>query len=71
MIEMMDESQDGKFIGRGIWYGMVSGTILQTCVLFLMIYRTNWNTEASTAGDRIKKWGGRVDPDKNDEETTN
>ncbi|KAL7261171.1 hypothetical protein ACSBR1_006754 [Camellia fascicularis] len=56
---------------KGIWYGMVSGTIIQTCVLFLMIYRTNWNTEASIAGDRIKKWGGRVDPDKNDEETTN
>ncbi|XP_050206567.1 protein DETOXIFICATION 29 [Mercurialis annua] len=43
---------------RGIWYGMMSGTVVQTCALFWMIYRTNWNTEASIAEDRIKKWGG-------------
>ncbi|KAL6954651.1 Protein DETOXIFICATION 31 [Sarracenia purpurea var. burkii] len=48
---------------RGIWYGMLFGTVLQTCVLFLMIYRTNWSKEASIAGDRIKHWGGRGDND--------
>lgn len=42
----------------GIWYGMLSGTVLQTLVLFLMTYRTNWNKEASIAGDRIRRWGG-------------
>ncbi|OAY34480.1 protein DETOXIFICATION 29 [Manihot esculenta] len=46
---------------RGIWYGMMSGTALQTLALFFMIYRTNWNKEASIAGDRIKRWGGHVD----------
>ncbi|XP_030960943.1 protein DETOXIFICATION 29-like [Quercus lobata] len=42
----------------GIWYGMMFGTIVQTVVLFIIIYRTNWNKEASIAEDRIRKWGG-------------
>ncbi|EOY00614.1 hypothetical protein QUC31_014203 [Theobroma cacao] len=43
---------------QGIWYGMLSGTVAQTCVLFAMIYKTNWNKEASIAEERIKIWGG-------------
>ncbi|CAI0463310.1 unnamed protein product [Linum tenue] len=31
----------------GIWYGMLGGTVLQTLVLFWMVYRTNWNKEVS------------------------
>ncbi|KAI4379112.1 hypothetical protein MLD38_005448 [Melastoma candidum] len=46
---------------RGIWYGMLLGTIVQTIVLFIMVYRTNWNNEASIAEDRIRKWGGSDD----------
>ncbi|KAF7829314.1 protein DETOXIFICATION 29 [Senna tora] len=42
----------------GIWSGMLTGTVLQTCVLFFMVYKTNWNKEASLAEDRIRKWGG-------------
>ncbi|KAK6922274.1 Multi antimicrobial extrusion protein, partial [Dillenia turbinata] len=30
---------------RGIWVGMVLGTVVQTIVLLWMIYRTNWNKE--------------------------
>ncbi|KAI8528177.1 hypothetical protein RHMOL_Rhmol12G0130600 [Rhododendron molle] len=45
----------------GIWDGMLTGTVLQTCILLWMIYRTNWNKEASIAGRRIKEWGGKVD----------
>ncbi|KAK7317675.1 hypothetical protein RJT34_02105 [Clitoria ternatea] len=45
----------------GIWSGMLSGTILQTCVLFFMVYKTDWKKEASLAEDRIKKWGGHED----------
>ncbi|XP_059657861.1 protein DETOXIFICATION 32-like isoform X2 [Cornus florida] len=41
---------------RGIWYGMLSGTGLQTCFLFWLIYRTNWKKEALIAGERIKQW---------------
>ncbi|XP_042502986.1 protein DETOXIFICATION 29-like [Macadamia integrifolia] len=50
----------------GIWCGMLSGTILQTCVLFWLIYRTNWNKEASIAEDRIRQWGGNNNEISND-----
>ncbi|KAL2484507.1 root hair specific 2 [Abeliophyllum distichum] len=30
---------------QGIWYGMTAGTILQTLILFWLVYRTNWNKE--------------------------
>ncbi|KAK9903886.1 hypothetical protein M0R45_000857 [Rubus argutus] len=46
---------------EGIWSGMLIGTIIQTGVLFTMVYRTNWNKEASIAEDRIRKWGGESD----------
>ncbi|OMO78336.1 protein TRANSPARENT TESTA 12-like protein, partial [Corchorus capsularis] len=50
----------------GIWAGMLSGTVVQTCVLYGMIYKTNWNKEASIAEERIRKWGGEDDSkDKN------
>ncbi|KAM3706271.1 hypothetical protein ACJW31_03G141200 [Castanea mollissima] len=52
----------------GIWYGMMIGTIVQTGVLFIIVYRTNWNKEASIAEDRIRKWGG---PKESDVEKTN
>ncbi|XP_038893145.1 protein DETOXIFICATION 29 [Benincasa hispida] len=42
----------------GIWSGMIGGTIIQTCILTWMVYKTNWNEEASVAEDRIRKWGG-------------
>ncbi|CAI0463549.1 unnamed protein product [Linum tenue] len=42
----------------GIWLGMMAGTAVQTLVLYWIIYKTNWNEEASNAGDQIRKWGG-------------
>ncbi|XP_017416934.1 protein DETOXIFICATION 30 isoform X2 [Vigna angularis] len=57
---------------KGIWQGMISGTVLQTIVILVMIYKTNWNREASRAGDRVQTWGGqKVGNDKeNTEEET-
>nr|GMC96684.1 protein DETOXIFICATION 29-like [Ipomoea batatas] len=43
---------------EGIWYGMLGGTVVQTLVLFWIVYKTNWNKEASIAADRIKQWAG-------------
>ncbi|XP_027153670.1 protein DETOXIFICATION 29-like [Coffea eugenioides] len=54
---------------KGIWYGMVSGTAVQTVVLFWIVYRTNWNKEASVAAKRIQEWGGEPDAKANDVET--
>ncbi|XP_043725987.1 protein DETOXIFICATION 29-like [Telopea speciosissima] len=52
----------------GIWGGMLAGTILQTGVLFWLIYKTNWNKEASIAEDRIRQWGGDTDEKSKDME---
>ncbi|CAM8912737.1 unnamed protein product [Rhodiola kirilowii] len=43
---------------EGIWVGMMCGTIVQTGILFGIIYTTNWNKEVSLASERVKKWGG-------------
>ncbi|KAG8641700.1 hypothetical protein MANES_12G023400v8 [Manihot esculenta] len=54
---------------RGIWYGMMSGSMVQTFALSFIIYRTNWNKEASVAEDRIRKWGGQIGSKDNNTET--
>ncbi|KAF9626249.1 hypothetical protein IFM89_031641 [Coptis chinensis] len=46
---------------KGIWYGMITGTVVQTCILFLMTYRTNWDKEASNAEVRIQQWKGKAE----------
>lgn len=30
---------------QGIWLGMLSGTCVQTIILFLIVWKTNWNKE--------------------------
>ncbi|KAK1436536.1 hypothetical protein QVD17_02317 [Tagetes erecta] len=45
----------------GIWIGMLTGTVVQTLILFLICYRTNWDKEASLADKRIKEWSGQTD----------
>lgn len=32
---------------QGIWIGMLTGTVVQTLVLFWIVYRTNWNKEVN------------------------
>ncbi|KAF8779506.1 hypothetical protein HU200_002557 [Digitaria exilis] len=43
---------------QGIWAGMLCGTALQTAILAYMVWRTDWNQEASLALDRVRTWGG-------------
>ncbi|KAG8366072.1 hypothetical protein BUALT_Bualt17G0037900 [Buddleja alternifolia] len=45
---------------KGIWYGMVAGTVVQTVILFWIVYRTDWEKEASVAAQRIKHWRGEA-----------
>nr|XP_017233565.1 PREDICTED: protein DETOXIFICATION 35-like [Daucus carota subsp. sativus] len=42
---------------QGIWIGMISGTFLQTIVLLVIIWKTNWDTEVAEASERVRKWG--------------
>ncbi|OIT40432.1 protein detoxification 31 [Nicotiana attenuata] len=53
---------------QGIWYGMITGTVIQTFTLFWIVYKTNWNKEASIAAERIKMWGGEAASKANDAE---
>ncbi|CAB4271459.1 unnamed protein product [Prunus armeniaca] len=43
---------------KGIWGGMICGTALQTLLLLIVLYRTNWNKEVEQSSERMKKWGG-------------
>uniref|UniRef100_A0A0D9V638 Protein DETOXIFICATION n=1 Tax=Leersia perrieri TaxID=77586 RepID=A0A0D9V638_9ORYZ len=46
---------------QGIWVGMLTGTILQTIILIVIVFRTKWQKEAMLAEERIKTWGGVVE----------
>ncbi|GLJ22720.1 hypothetical protein SUGI_0428100 [Cryptomeria japonica] len=44
--------------GQGIWTGMLLGVVMQTLILTIITYKTDWIKEASQAEDRIRIWGG-------------
>jgi len=44
---------------KGIWIGMLTGTVVQTIILIWICCRTNWDKEASMAEKRIKQWSGQ------------
>ncbi|RVW62748.1 Protein detoxification 20 [Vitis vinifera] len=41
---------------KGVWIGMLIGTFLQTVVLVIITYRTDWEKQVSIARARISKW---------------
>ncbi|CAD6265105.1 unnamed protein product [Miscanthus lutarioriparius] len=43
----------------GIWSGMLCGITLQTIILLVVIWRTDWKAEAAQASSRVQKWGGK------------
>ncbi|KAL8550549.1 hypothetical protein ACS0TY_009105 [Phlomoides rotata] len=45
---------------EGLFYGMVFGLCLQTCLLLGMIMIINWKTECCEAEKRLKRWGGET-----------
>ncbi|KAL8456635.1 hypothetical protein ACS0TY_034752 [Phlomoides rotata] len=51
---------------KGIWIGMLAGTLLQTLILFYIVYKTNWEKESAAAAQRITMWGGEPDEKDND-----
>ena len=36
---------------KGIWSGMLGGTCLQTIILLIITYKTNWNKEVEKAAE--------------------
>ncbi|CAL5431539.1 unnamed protein product [Camellia sinensis] len=46
---------------KGVWIGMLFGTFVQTIVLIIITYKTDWDKQVSIAKKRINKWF--VEPD--------
>lgn len=44
---------------QGLWLGMIAGAALQTLLLLILLYKTNWNKEVNDTTERMRKWGGQ------------
>ncbi|KAF9589366.1 hypothetical protein IFM89_023300 [Coptis chinensis] len=47
---------------KGIWSGMIGGTIMQTVILLWVTFRTDWNKEVDEALLRLNKWDNKKEP---------
>ncbi|KAI4322551.1 hypothetical protein L6164_022233 [Bauhinia variegata] len=45
-----------KFGAKGIWLGMLGGTLMQTIILVWVTFRTDWNKEVVEAAKRLNQW---------------
>lgn len=52
-----------KFGVKGIWSGMIGGTMMQTFILLWSTYRTDWNKEVEKARKRLDRWEGNAEED--------
>ncbi|KAM6549044.1 hypothetical protein CsatB_020720 [Cannabis sativa] len=41
---------------KGIWLGMIGGTVLQTLILLWITFRTDWTKEVEESLKRLNKW---------------
>lgn len=51
-----------KLEAKGIWLGMLAGTVLQTIILIWVTFRTDWNKEVEEAAKRLNKWEDKTKP---------
>ncbi|KAI4351682.1 hypothetical protein L6164_006018 [Bauhinia variegata] len=57
---------------KGLWGGMICGITLQTLLLLIVIYKTNWDKEVEQTTKRMREWTGqdiKVDEDGKIEES--
>ncbi|KAJ8761780.1 hypothetical protein K2173_004591 [Erythroxylum novogranatense] len=47
---------------KGIWIGMIGGTLMQTIILLWVTFRTDWNREVEKARKRLDKWDEKKEP---------
>ncbi|KAL5972656.1 Protein DETOXIFICATION 40 [Asimina triloba] len=45
-----------NFGAKGIWSGMIGGTVMQTLILMWVTYKTDWNKEVEEAVKRLNEW---------------
>ncbi|XP_074331660.1 protein DETOXIFICATION 40-like [Apium graveolens] len=46
---------------KGIWSGMIGGTMMQTFILLWTTCRTDWNKEVEKSRKRLDKWEGNAE----------
>ncbi|XP_014494333.1 protein DETOXIFICATION 40 [Vigna radiata var. radiata] len=51
-----------KLNAKGIWLGMLGGTVLQTIILMWVTFRTDWNKEVEEAEKRLNEWEDVKEP---------
>lgn len=51
-----------KLGAKGIWSGMIGGTVMQTLILIWVTFRTDWNKEVQEALKRLDKWEDKKKP---------
>ncbi|XP_011047999.1 PREDICTED: protein TRANSPARENT TESTA 12-like isoform X1 [Populus euphratica] len=47
---------------KGIWSGMIGGTLIQTIILSWVTFRTDWNKEVEKATNRLNIWDNIKQP---------
>ncbi|PIN07411.1 putative membrane protein, predicted efflux pump [Handroanthus impetiginosus] len=52
---------------KGLWVGMMGGTVLQTIILIWVTVRTDWDKEVENARYRIDKWNDQLKEQFSDE----
>ncbi|GLU13864.1 hypothetical protein SLE2022_304740 [Rubroshorea leprosula] len=50
------------FGAKGIWTGMIGGTIIQTLILIWVTVRTDWQKEVEKAKSRLEEWDDIKEP---------
>ncbi|GMN58152.1 hypothetical protein TIFTF001_027255 [Ficus carica] len=45
-----------KLGAKGIWLGMIGGTVMQTLILIWITFQTDWTKEVEEATKRLSKW---------------
>ncbi|KAA8526502.1 hypothetical protein F0562_008295 [Nyssa sinensis] len=51
-----------KLGAKGIWSGMIGGTLMQTIILIWVTFRTDWNKEVEESMKRLDKWEDKKEP---------
>ncbi|KAF5474782.1 hypothetical protein F2P56_006646 [Juglans regia] len=47
---------------KGIWSGMIGGTMMQTFILLWVTFRTDWDKEVEISRGRLDKWEEKKEP---------
>ncbi|CAH9121175.1 unnamed protein product [Cuscuta epithymum] len=51
-----------KLGAKGLWSGMIGGTVMQTIILLWVTFRTDWTKEVAAAQKRLHQWDTKKQP---------